>query len=216
MACIVLLYKVYCVCTYECICVCGCVYLLWLRKWIHWPELPFRHTKTACTATQRLASRCLRDLTYDLMTDGSSLPETMATTIWKTTVEDSKKQHKLKAIDISLSMSLSFFPSLSPMCFQSAELKVIELLCDQSVYYSNHWPSSPQLTRAPEHWGPLYISCSLSASIFMSISYSLVIYSHVWQCKGVSRKEVVPLLSLYNIFSALCWQWTWNGLHNSF
>lgn len=99
---------------------------------------------------------------------------------------------------------LSFPPCLSPMCFQSAELKVTELLCDQRVYYSDHWPSSPQLTRAPEHWGPLYISCSPSASIFLSISYSLVIYSHVRQCKGVWRKEKeVSLLSLYNIVTAL-------------
>jgi len=43
--------------------------------------------KTACTPTQRLASCCLRDLTYDLMTDGPSLPETMATTIRKKTLE---------------------------------------------------------------------------------------------------------------------------------
>lgn len=108
-------------------------------------------------------------------------------------VEDSKKQHKLRAIDRAISLCvfvfLSFSPCLSPMCFQSAELKVTELLCDQRVYYSDHWPTSPQLTRAPEHWGPLYISCSLSVSIYLPISYSLEICSHVWQCKGVSRKE---------------------------
>ncbi len=128
---------------YVCVfCVCGCVYLLWFRKWIHWPELPFKHTKTACTATQRLVSCCLRDLTYDLMADGPSFPETMVTTIRRTAESnDSKKQHKLRAIDISLSVSLSFSLSLlclSPMCFQSVELKVAELLCDQRVYYSDH------------------------------------------------------------------------------
>lgn len=128
-------------------------------------------------------------------------------------VEDSKKQHKLRATDISLSVSLSFSLSLPvcPQCVSSLlhELKVTELLCDQRVYYSDHWPSSPQLTRESEHWGPLYISCSLSPSTFLSISYSLVIYSYIRQCKGIWRKEnEVSPLSLYNIFTALCWQWT--------
>lgn len=95
---------------------------------------------------------------------------------------------------------LSFSPCLSPMCFQSAELKVTELLCDQRVYYSDHWPTSPQLTRAPEHWGPLYISCSLSVSIYLPISYSLEICSHIWQCKEVSRKEKeVPPITIQHL-----------------
>lgn len=106
-------------------------------------------------------------------------------------VEDSKKQHKLRAIDRAISLCvfvfLSFPPCLSPMCFQSAAWA--------EGYWAPLWsksllfrPLTHQPT-APEHWGPLYISCSLSVSIYLPISYSLEICSHVWQCKGVSRKE---------------------------
>ncbi len=106
---------------------------------------------------------------------------------------------------------LSFPPCLSPMCFQSVELKVAELLCDQRVYYSDHWLSSPQLTRAPEHWGPLYISCSHSASIFLSISY-LPWYIHMSDSVKEYGRKRRRCPCCHCITSSLpCWQWTWNG-----
>lgn len=166
MACIIGLYKVYCVCTFVCFCVCGCVYPLWPRKWIHWPELHFRHTKTACTATQRLASCCLRDLTYDLMADGPSFPETMVTTI-RHTAESKTARNNTNSEQqtfLSLCLCLSLFLSLSvpnvfPVCWAEGYWAP---LWSKSLLFRplTHQPTANQSTRALR--APLHLMFTLS------------------------------------------------------
>lgn len=185
MACIVLLYKVYCVCTYVCICVCGCVYLLWLRKWIHWPELPFRHTKNGMYCNTKTCVLLFEG--FNLWLDGRrTLPP------WnhgdnnqtRRRVEDSKKQHKLKAIDISLSMSLSFSLFL-PVCPQCVSSLLSWRLLSSSVIKAFTIQTTDPLARAKQS------TRALRAPLHLLFTLSLYFHVHfILACDIFTRLTV--------------------------